>query len=659
MSQVRVLPGAPIPQSHTRRMAFFNYQEDIILSWIKKNVSFYVLTAVLTVVILVANYWYILRFPMLHSRPLDAGSEFDIIVVGAEPEGISAAISASRSGAKVLMIDPHTNVGGLLTYGMLNTFDMSYGLRHRLVTRGIFYEFFKQLEGSSFDVPNAQIVLREMVDQESNITFWNKTKFLRVIQNNTKGIIGVEVIRNGMGKKIFARRVIDATQDAEVAVAAGVPYIDGGADRGYPGKYMASTLVFGLQGVNWEKIRTLLRHDGDPLTGADNYSAWGFLDEMKRYSSISHRIKMRGLNMGRQRDGTVLINALLIFDVNGANPQSQANALRTAKKELPYITHFLNKHVTGFEKATLKIVAPELYVRETRHIFGEYMLTINDVMENRDYWDRIAVGAYPVDIQAMDLHNQGVIIGKPVQYSIPFRCLVPKDVDNLLVVGRSASYSSVAMGTARVVPVGMCEGEAAGVAAAYSIWKDISFQQITKDHVAISDIQDILMQRGAYLQPFKIFNPNTAHWSYPAVRVLLPTSVVQGKYSNNLHFDDVVSEKKLFYSTGDIMKVLRGRNYVMAIDKKYRKKLLNDPITAKKTCYYLLIMNGYEKETTITKDYIKLAKLKGLLSPLLLSHGFGGNEVTTAQMYELLATTYKKQFKNRTNIYAPLPEIVK
>ena len=84
------------------------------------------------------------------------------------------------------------------------------------------------------------------------------------------------------------------------------------------------------------------------------------------------------------------------------------------------------------------------------------------MLENRDQWDKIAIGAYPVDVQPTATQTYGTVIGSPDRYAVPFRSLVPLKVDNLLVVGRSASYTSLAAGSARVIPLGMAEGEAAG-----------------------------------------------------------------------------------------------------------------------------------------------------------------------------------------------------
>ena len=176
----------------------------------------------------------------------------------------------------------------------------------------------------------------------------------------------------------------------------------------------------------------------------------------------------------------------------------------------------MRENFVGFEKAQFVSTAEQLYVRETRHIQGEYRLTITDVLENRDQWDKIGYGSYPVDVQPTSPSNSGNVIGKPAIYAIPFRCLVPLEVENLLVVGRSASYDSLPHGSARVLPVGMVTGEAAGVACVYSINENLSFREMTASLTAIKWVQEKLVAQGAYLEDYIPPRPLVMdHWAYP------------------------------------------------------------------------------------------------------------------------------------------------
>lgn len=130
-----------------------------------------------------------------------------------------------------------------------------------------------------------------------------------------------------------------------------------------------------------------------------------------------------------------------------------------------------------------------------------------DLWKNSDQWDSIGIASYPVDVQAQTPHDYGYVIAAPKQYAIPFRSLVPKDIDGLLVVGRSAGYSSLAAGSARIVPTGMVTGEAAGTAAALAQKHDVTFRDMSKDKRLIATLRKQLAKQGAYVDSFSIEYP--------------------------------------------------------------------------------------------------------------------------------------------------------
>ena len=467
---------------------------------------------------------------------------YDLIVMGGEPEGIAAAVSAARNGLKTLLLEDDEALGGLMTLGKLNFLDMNYGPKKELLTQGIFQEFYKKL-GNAFDVEEAKKYFLNLVQNEQNITLKLNTSFLEPILEDNK-IVGVKVKEKGEIKGYRAPRIIDASVDADVAAAAGVPYTVGAEDYGRKDKLMGVTLVFELKGVNWpyvfiynnwnRLISKINSRWGDPHAGATLRAAWGYGEQALEYTPQDPMMRLRGPNLARQKNGHVLVNALLIFGVDGLDPQSKALGIERGKRELPNIIKFMREKFPGFAKAELVGVAEQLYVRETRHIVGEYRLTITDVLENRDHWDRIAHGSYPVDVQPTGPKDLGDIVGKPAIYSIPFRCLVPQKIDNLLVVGRSASFDSLAHGSARVIPVGMAAGEAAGVAAAYSIQNNLTFRDMTKSKDAISWVQERLKKQGAYLVEYTPPRPKVMdHWAYPGVRVMRELGLASGGYSNN------------------------------------------------------------------------------------------------------------------------------
>ena len=146
----------------------------------------------------------------------------------------------------------------------------------------------------------------------------------------------------------------------------------------------------------------------------------------------------------------------------------------------------------------------------------------------RNFWDKIAWSSYPIDIQATSKSNTGYVIGAPNQYSIPLRCVVPQKIDNLFIVGRSASYSSVAAGSARVVPTGMAVGEATGIAAVYTIYKDVTPRELTKDYGKVTQLTGILINQNVYLPEFKGKDPNAKVEGYDKIKKLLNLGILSG-----------------------------------------------------------------------------------------------------------------------------------
>jgi len=483
------------------------------------------------------------------SPALAGDDQVSLIVVGSEPEAVTTAVSAARNGVQTMLIAEDPVLGGLMTRGCLNFLDMNYGPDKELLTRGLFLEFYESL-GNAFDIEAAQNYFLEIVQKEPNIVLKLNTPFLRPLMEGNK-IVGVVVQENGMEKEYRAERVIDATADADVAAAAGVPYTLGTEDYGVTGRTMGATLVFRVKGVNWPYVffynnfqRLLSKLNpkwGDPAAGATWKVAWGYGREALEYTPQDPLMRYRGPNLARQKDGTVLINALLIFGVDGLDPESRAQGIERGKQEIPHILQFMRERFPGFRRVELVDVAEELYIRETRHIIGEYRLTIDDVLENRDHWDRIAHGSYPVDIQPAGPQDLGNVIGKPAIYSIPYRSMVPLKVDNLLVVTRSASYDSLPHGSTRVLPVGMTVGEAAGVATAYSLGNNLSYREMIGRPQAIRWVQEKLQSQGAYLVQYDPPRPAVMdHWAYPGVKVMRRLGLAAGGYANDYHLEQAI-----------------------------------------------------------------------------------------------------------------------
>ncbi|KAA5805764.1 FAD-dependent oxidoreductase [Thermoanaerobacterium thermosaccharolyticum] len=573
----------------------------------------------------------------------DDGNQYDVIVVGAEPEGVAAARSAAKNDAKVLIIDKHNGPGGLMTYGMLNTIDMSKGPNGILLTQGTFKEFFKGIGSkNSFDVNKAKEVFLKLLSLP-NITQSYNTVFEKPIMDGKK-IIGITALKDGKQVNFYGERIIDATQDADVAASAGVPYTVGAEDMGVKGKVQASTLVFRLKGLDWDNLIKIIKYEKKiPATYINDTSANGFLSITKKYKPSTQMLRLRGLNLGKQDDGTVLVNALLIYGVDGLNKESIDNGTQLAKKELPRIVEFFRANIPGFEKAELDGTADELYIRETRHIKGYYTLDINDVVFNRDFYDRIAIGSYPVDVQATSPEDTGFVYGKPVEYAVPFRCIVPQNVDNLLVVGRSASYSHLAAGSARTIPIGMAEGDAAGVASAYSIAKNKSFADIIGNEKDIKNIQSILVSQGAYLTPFKVENSVEKSWANTGLKFVLHWGLIVPGYTNDYKLDENIKSISFYYMTSNMIKrSIPDKSQLIDDNYQYLQKYIVDKsLTKEEAADILLTYAGYRNEANGNSgDLFKMAYEKGLVSKEAYIDVLKSGNVKWQDAYDMTLSLY-------------------
>ncbi len=477
-----------------------------------------------------------------------ADSDYDVIVVGSDPEGIAAAVSAARNGMKTLLLSKDSTPGGLYTLGALNFIDVPETRDGTTLVGGIYEEFVNAVGGSGFDIVNAANVFQDMLTAEENITVRYNAEFQAPVMNGTT-ITGVTVLEDGQEVTYSAPYVIDATQDGDVAAAAGAPYTYAGEDIGERDREMGVTLVFRLSGVNWDSMTrylTIKRGIGELFNkstsmGVSGNTAWGFSDEGYAYEPEDSAMRLRGFNMALQDNGDVLVNALLIFDVDPLDEASREEGIERAEAELENIIPYLQEEFWGFDDCQLVGTAEDLYVRESRHITCEYNLTIDDVLENRWQEDAICVTAYPVDVQPTKTQTYGTVVGYPDQYAIGYKSLVPQNVDGLLIVGRAAGYTSLAAGSARIVPTGMACGEAAGVAVAVAKALDKTPRDLVDNSAAISMIQDLLVDQGAKLDHTQTHEDVMDHWAYPGVKVLRSLGVLDGGYDNNYYLDDAIT----------------------------------------------------------------------------------------------------------------------
>lgn len=514
---------------------------------------------------------------------------FDVIVVGGEPEGVAAAVSAARNGANTLLIEHRDDLGGLFTYGKLNFLDLGYDKDGRWISRGIFREWHQRVgSGIVFDVDEAKRAFRQLAEQPNTLKLSLNTKLLKaVLAPDGKTLRAIIIQKGGKTYTLSAKRFIDSTQDADLAAMAGVPYFYGQEDLGLKNQSMSATLMIHLAGVNWSRLEESVQNYTHPFGSAqisDTY-LWGFPRVPELYQPQEAGVRIRGLNIARNLDGTIYINALQIMGVNGLNATSRIEAIKRGKRETKHFVEYLRDVLPGFEEARIASYPPELYIRETRHILSEYQLPITDVWENKDHWDSIGMASYPVDVQTSKVNEKDILIVSPLQYAIPFRSLVPKKIDGLLVASRSSGYSSMAAGSARVVPTGMTTAQAAGAAAALSLDHSISFRELSRNREFIMELQQRLKSQGLLLYRFHLPFPYQNSSIYPILKNLLKTGLVRAGYHNNLYLSEPMEEAQFIEFLQRSCLINQGEKYCSDL-KLWRQKnhLLNyqRPLTNKR-----------------------------------------------------------------------------
>ena len=579
-----------------------------------------------------------------------ADSDYDVIVVGSDPEGIAAALSAARNGMKTLLLSKDSTPGGLYTLGALNFIDVPETRDGTLLVGGIYEEFVNAVGGSGFDIVNAANVFNDMLTAEDNLTVRYGAKFQEPVMNGNT-ITGVTVLEEGdMLVTYNAPYIIDATQDGDVAAAAGAPYTYAGEDIGERDREMGVTLVFRVSGVNWDSMcryLTIKRGIGEIFNkstsmGVSGNTAWGFSDEGYAYEPSDEAMRLRGFNMAKQDNGDVLVNALLIFDVDPLDETSREKGIARAKAELENIIPYLQDEFWGFGDCELAGTAEDLYVRESRHITGEYNLTIDDVLENRDQDDRIAVTSYPVDVQPTKTQTYGTVVGYPDQYAVGYKSLVPQDVDGLLVVGRAAGYTSLAAGSARIVPTGMACGEAAGVAVAVAKAQSATPRDLVDDDAAIAEIQEKLTAQGAKLDHTQTHEEVMDHWAYPGVKVLRSLGVLDGGYDNNYYLDDTITMNRY---QNMVNNAIKKAGFALS-----EKIYVNEEIPARQIigtmARAVIELEGADKLADDNDLYLQALKERGIMTDELAEYftdmeaapNAGAVTLLTARFYSYLLT---------------------
>jgi hypothetical protein len=450
-------------------------------------------------------------------RVLPVSYEADVVVLGGGVAGLSAALSAADNGARVVLVERGNCLGGTATAGMMSLFYTPYRCAH-----GMPKQIFDRLieaggafpgEVISVDHEAFKTVALEMVS-ERNIELVFHTAFCDVVAEGNR-VRGIVVENKGGRSAILADVVVDASGDADIAARMGAPLMKG---RDSDNKMRPMSLLFRLGGVDVDAMLDYVRTNPtdfsqdpnnqmiDLETG--NIRVFGFFSLVERAKSEGmlyddcHYFRVEAVHPAR---GTMLVNTVRIYDVDGTNPADVTRAEITGRKQQKLLLDFARKYIPGCSQAYILDTASHIGVRETRRIAGGYVLTEEDIVDGAHFDDSIGIDSNKQNPNGPRHSPDGKegstedtetreMVARLFTYEIPYRCLLPRSVDGLLVAGRAISANHAADGYTRNQPACMITGQAAGVAAALAALKGIEPRD-----VSVEELQAALRQMGTKL----------------------------------------------------------------------------------------------------------------------------------------------------------------
>lgn len=420
---------------------------------------------------------------MNFSTKIEKTKEYDVIVAGSGPAGIGAAIMAGRQGMKTLLIESCGRVGGISTAGMMSHFTGNVGnkIYHEVLEKAAQKNMFAKGEiVTTIDPEMLTLTYIEMLE-EANVDILLYTTFCDVIMdgNALKGI----VCHNKDGFMAFySKAVIDSTGDGDVAYKCGVPYILG---RESDNLMQPATLMFKVGGVDMEKA--VFPRAFESLVPTDKGELQALAAE-KLPKPAGHVLLYQSTI-----PGIVTCNMTNVTDINGTSTEDLTKAEIICRKQMPEILNFLHEYAPGYENCYIIGSASLIGVRETRHFEGVKTITENEISEAVQHEDYVVYDAF----FNFDVHN---ITGSGLDktgcqhkftqtngYTIPYGCLLPKNVEGLLLSGRNISGTHMAHSNFRAMPICMGIGEAAGIAASLSVKQGKLLRNID-----VKDIQELL-----------------------------------------------------------------------------------------------------------------------------------------------------------------------
>ena len=403
--------------------------------------------------------------------------EHDVIVVGGGPAGCAAAIAAARQGADTLILESTSALGGMATMSLVSAW-APFTDKQKLLYHSIPLEIlvrYKRRAGIpeekwdwvSISPEDLKLVYDEMIDECGAKVLFQSTVCDTVVKD---GNIDCLIAANKAGLTPYKAKVyIDCTGDADVAAFSGVTFEKGSKDN----SVQPCSLCFIITNVHSDRIQR-------PWSSNPKEGLWQRIRDDGKYPLISKHF------IPAEFGDTIIANAGHLFQVDSTDPEQISKAYvlgrQTAQQYLAALKEYMPE---AFCDAMIAATAPILGVRESRRIEGEYCFTLEDYLCRRSFPDEIARNCYWLDCHASrksvketwdNARHEQYQPGE--SHGIPWRCLVPKALDNLLVAGRSISMERMALASIRVMPNCLAMGEAAGIGAAIAAKQGIGIHAL-------------------------------------------------------------------------------------------------------------------------------------------------------------------------------------
>ena len=390
----------------------------------------------------------------------------EVLVVGSGTAGISAAVASARSGAKTMIVERYGCLGGALTVSNVSSYSFSVN-RFPETLSGLPKEIDERCRAYGASAPDyrGSGIFVDAELYKCLLDEWMAKEGIDLLLHTT--VIGAHVeegvlkgvfcqSKSGIGM-ILAERIVDASGDADVAAVAGAPF-----EKREPKKLQPASVVFGIENVDVEKFEAHFRNPkgngfATVFQAAADAGEWNSQKRGGAWKILTPSGNLKSLNLTLIRE----VDATDVFDLTRAEIEG--------RKQITHIIYLFRKYgkEIGLGNCQLRAIAPQLGLRETRRICGDYRLTGDDVREHRDFEDGIGRLICTIDLYG-DLKSSY----RPTEtetFSVPYRALLPQGVDGLLVAGRCISCDEVSFGAVRLMVGSALTGQAAGTAAALSL----------------------------------------------------------------------------------------------------------------------------------------------------------------------------------------------